>query len=94
MSLAGGGPPIGPLQVTARYRHRHRGAPATLIPTADGRAQLSFAEPQGATAAGQAVVFYQGEQVVGGGTLHQVIRSEAAASPFDALLQVAPAATR
>ena len=62
-----GTPPPAPRRVTARIRHRHRDAPATV--TADGvaRASVSFDEPQLAVAPGQAVVFYDGEDVIGGG---------------------------
>jgi len=62
-----GAPPEAPLRVTARIRHRHNDAPATVI--SDGRtaAHLTFDDPQMAITPGQAVVFYQGEEVVGGG---------------------------
>jgi tRNA-uridine 2-sulfurtransferase len=56
-----------PLRVTARIRHRHREAPARVTPLPDGRAALAFDEPQAAVAPGQAVVFYEGDVVVGGG---------------------------
>jgi tRNA-specific 2-thiouridylase len=61
-----GAAPAAPRRVTARIRHRHADAPATL--TASGTsAQLRFDDPQMAIAPGQAVVFYDGEDVVGGG---------------------------
>jgi tRNA-specific 2-thiouridylase len=59
--------PDGPIQVTARIRHRHQDAPAVVESTGDGTAHLTFAEPQTAITPGQAVVFYQGDDVVGGG---------------------------
>ena len=62
-----GTPPLEPRRVTARIRHRHRDAPATVTAEGDGRASLRFDEPQLAVAPGQAVVFYEGEDVVGGG---------------------------
>ncbi|MFI5177307.1 MAG: tRNA 2-thiouridine(34) synthase MnmA [Vicinamibacterales bacterium] len=65
-----GAPPAAPRRVTARIRHRHRDAPATV--TADGaHAHLEFDQPQVAIAPGQAVVFYDDEEVVGGGWIDQ-----------------------
>ena len=54
-------------RVTARIRHRHREAAASLDPIGADRVHVSFDEPQSAVAPGQAVVFYDGEVVVGGG---------------------------
>jgi tRNA-uridine 2-sulfurtransferase len=59
--------PVGPRRVTARIRHRHRDAPATLIADGPATAHLRFDDPQIAVTPGQAVVFYDGEEVVGGG---------------------------
>ncbi|MEG1988955.1 MAG: tRNA 2-thiouridine(34) synthase MnmA [Oscillibacter sp.] len=59
----------GPRQVTAKTRYSQREAAATVEPLAGGRVHVSFAEPQRAITAGQAVVFYDGEAVVGGGTI-------------------------
>ncbi|MDA1307196.1 MAG: tRNA 2-thiouridine(34) synthase MnmA, partial [Acidobacteria bacterium] len=59
--------PDGPIRVTARIRHRHQDAPATVESTGDAPAHLVFDEPQTAITPGQAVVFYQGDDVVGGG---------------------------
>jgi tRNA-specific 2-thiouridylase len=54
-------------RVTARIRHRHREAAATIEPLTGARVDVRFDEPQSAVAPGQAVVFYDGEVVVGGG---------------------------
>jgi tRNA-specific 2-thiouridylase len=62
-----GAAPEGPTRVTARIRHRHQDAPATVASTGDATAHLVFDDPQTAITPGQAVVFYQGEEVVGGG---------------------------
>lgn len=62
-----GAPPAGPAQVTARIRHRHRDAPALLTPGGADRASLRFDDAQLAVTPGQAVVFYDGEEVLGGG---------------------------
>lgn len=53
--------------VTARIRYGHQGAPAKLTKETDDQIRLEFTEPQRAIAPGQAVVFYQGEKVLGGG---------------------------
>jgi tRNA-uridine 2-sulfurtransferase len=54
-------------RVTARIRHRHLEAAASIDPLAGGRVRVTFDEPQSAVAPGQAVVMYDGDVVVGGG---------------------------
>jgi tRNA-specific 2-thiouridylase len=61
------GEPDGPLRVTAQIRHRHQAAPATVESIGNGRARLVFDAPQIAVTPGQAVVFYDGDIVLGGG---------------------------
>ena len=55
------------IPVTAQIRHRHAASPARVRALAGGRAELEFDTPQAAITPGQAVVFYDGEVVVGGG---------------------------
>jgi len=62
-----GEPPDGPRPLTARIRHRHHDAPAIVTPDGDARAAVTFSSPQLAVTPGQAVVFYDGEEVIGGG---------------------------
>jgi len=62
-----GAPPDAPRPLTARIRHRHHDAPAIVTPDGDARASIEFSSPQMAITPGQAVVFYDGEDVVGGG---------------------------
>ena len=62
-----GTPPSAPCQTTARIRHRHPDALATVEPLPGDRATVTFEEPQCAVAPGQAVVFYDGDIVLGGG---------------------------
>ena len=59
--------PIDWLGVTAQIRHRHAAAPARVRGTDEGRAELEFDAPQTAITPGQAVVFYHGDEVLGGG---------------------------
>jgi tRNA-specific 2-thiouridylase len=55
------------LRVTAKIRHRHTPAPASLIGAGDDLVRAVFDEPQRAVTPGQAAVFYQDDEVVGGG---------------------------
>ena len=67
--IAYDGAPKTPISVTARTRYHAKEAAATVTPLEDGTVQVVFAEPQRAVTAGQAVVLYDGEIVVGGGTI-------------------------
>ena len=62
-----GAPPPAAARLTARIRHRHPFAPATVDPLPDARVSVVFDAPQQAVAPGQAVVFYDGDTVLGGG---------------------------
>ena len=62
-----GAPPDEPRRVTARIRHRHADAPATVTPDTGDRAHVQFDTPQLAITPGQAVVFYDADEVIGGG---------------------------
>src|SRR5918993_876885 len=60
------------LRVSAQIRHRHAAAPARIRLNADTTrpdwtAEVEFDTPQTAITPGQAVVFYEGEEVLGGG---------------------------
>lgn len=55
------------IRVTAKIRHRHTPAPARLIGTGEDSVRAVFDEPQRAITPGQAAVFYQEDEVVGGG---------------------------
>ena len=61
--------PRGELRVTAKIRHGHAAAPAVVRPLGEGRVEVRFDEPQRAVTPGQSVVFYDGEQVIGGGII-------------------------
>jgi tRNA-specific 2-thiouridylase len=66
-------PPAGPLACTAKIRYRNAGTAATVTPLSDGGARVEFAEPQSAVTPGQAVVFYDGERVLGGGWIEEAL---------------------
>ena len=60
-------PPVEWRATAAQIRHRHAAAPGRVRALDDGRAELVFDEPQSAVTPGQAVVFYDGDVVLGGG---------------------------
>jgi tRNA-specific 2-thiouridylase len=59
--------PEGPVRIAAQIRHRHQAAPATVRVLGNAQAEVMFDTPQLAISPGQAVVFYDGDSVVGGG---------------------------
>ncbi|MBA4066169.1 MAG: tRNA 2-thiouridine(34) synthase MnmA [Isosphaera sp.] len=59
--------PAEPLPCVAKIRYRHAGVAATVRATPGGGAEVRFAEPQPAVTPGQAVAFYAGTRVLGGG---------------------------
>ena len=58
-----------PIRVKARVRYNQPEQPATVYPINGKELRVVFDEPQRAIAKGQAVVFYDGEYVLGGGTI-------------------------
>lgn len=67
-------PPHSPIPVDAKVRYRTPPVAATVqalpaAPDGGARATVTFANPVRAAAPGQAVVWYQGQRVVGGGTI-------------------------
>jgi tRNA-specific 2-thiouridylase len=68
-----GAPPGGPTVLKARVRYRHRESPALVSPERKGRVLVEFRKPQRAITPGQSVVFYRGDEVVGGGIIDTVL---------------------
>jgi len=62
-------PPESPVEASVRVRHRGREVAATVVPAREDRARILFHEEISAIAPGQAAVFYDGDVVLGGGTL-------------------------
>lgn len=60
--------------VQAKIRYKAEEAPAVVQPLAGGRVLVTFPEPQRAVTPGQAVVFYEGDLVLGGGTIEAGLR--------------------
>ena len=62
-----------PMEVEAKVRYRHTPQKATVYPEADGTIRVCFREPQRAITPGQSVVLYQGDLVIGSGTIREVL---------------------
>lgn len=59
----------GDMQVDAKIRYGAKEAAATIKPLDNGKVEVVFDTPQRAITPGQAVVFYNGDYVIGGGTI-------------------------
>ena len=57
------------MKVTAKIRYSHKGAPCEIREIGPDLVEVQFKEPQRAITPGQAVVFYDGDYVVGGGVI-------------------------
>ncbi len=73
----------GPLETVTKVRYKHDGTPATISQTADDRIEVRFHEGVSAIAPGQAAVFYEGNDVIGGGWIMKSFRQEADATPSE-----------
>lgn len=62
-----------PLHLMAKARSRMAEQPATVYPEGNGFIRVEFDQPQRALTPGQAVVLYDGDMVVGGGTITEVL---------------------
>ena len=67
-----GAAPEAAFACTARIRSRSPEVPARVAPGTAGRVRIVFQDPQRAIAPGQAVVFYDGDEVLGGGWIERV----------------------
>lgn len=66
--------PSEPIACTAKFRYRQPDVPVTVEMIDETTARVSFEQRVRAVTPGQAVVFYNGEQCLGGGTIDQVFR--------------------
>ena len=62
----------GPRPAAVRIRHASADVPAMIAPAPGGRVAVRFEVPPRAAAAGQAVAFYDGDVVLGGGVIEEV----------------------
>ena len=62
-----------PMRVTIKVRQSQNDQPGTVYPEANGFARVEFDTPQRAITPGQAVVLYDGDMVVGGGTITEAL---------------------
>lgn len=56
-------------EIQAKVRYGHKASPAVYHMLSDGKVSVTFVEPQRAFTRGQAVVLYDGDKVLGGGTI-------------------------
>jgi tRNA-specific 2-thiouridylase len=68
VSWVAGAPPAGPRELRVRVRHRHEGEVGTVRPS-EGGASIALSRPVRGVAPGQAAVFYEGDEVIGGGRI-------------------------
>jgi len=68
LNWVAGKPLLGPITAAAKIRYKSREAAANLFPKED-YANICFLEPQRAVTPGQAIVFYKGDEVLGGGII-------------------------
>jgi tRNA-specific 2-thiouridylase len=64
----------GELRAGVQIRYRSAAAPARVVPLPDRAARIHFDVPQRAIAPGQSVVLYDGDRVLGGGTIARALR--------------------
>ncbi len=61
---------------TAKFRYRQPDNEVEIYLTDDNKCKVMFKKPQKAVTPGQAVVFYDGEECLGGGMIDEIIRIE------------------
>lgn len=62
-------PPVGVIRADVKIRYRAPEVGAALEPVGGGRVRVLFDEPQKSVTPGQAAVFYEGDVLLGGGTI-------------------------
>jgi tRNA-specific 2-thiouridylase len=79
-------PPDTAFRASVRIRHRATPISATIRPLGERRWSVATDEPVWAAAPGQAAVFYDGEELLGGGRIEVPSRNEVPASPREPVL--------
>ncbi len=67
-------PADAPLGCEVKIRYRHAAAPAQVRASGERGVEIRFETPQSAITPGQAVVFYAGNRVLGGGWIERALR--------------------
>ena len=65
-----------PFSAKVKIRYNHPGAEALLSAKGENELEVKFKSPQKAITHGQAAVFYDGETVLGGGWIKEVINAK------------------
>jgi tRNA-specific 2-thiouridylase len=73
VTYVSGHPPAEPRPITAKIRYKAREVAAVLTPLPDARAHLVFESPLRDITPGQAVVFFDGDQILGGGIIEKAL---------------------
>jgi tRNA-specific 2-thiouridylase len=66
----------GPMEATTKIRYKDPGSESIISPLADGGIGVSFTHQVSGIAPGQSAVFYEGDDVVGGGIIHKGFQKE------------------
>lgn len=61
------------IEASCKIRYRHNPIPCRILPLADNRAEVHFGEREKSVTPGQAVVFYDGDAVLGGGWIDEAV---------------------
>jgi len=69
VSFISGKSPLQSLEVSAKIRYNSPEAEAVICPERENQLKVVFKKPQRAITPGQSVVFYQGEEIIGGGII-------------------------
>ena len=73
VNLVGRGELVEGMEVEAKVRYKDEAARAKLYPSGDSSVRVVFDKPKRAITPGQSVVFYDGEDLVGGGVIDAVL---------------------
>jgi tRNA-uridine 2-sulfurtransferase len=74
VSWIAGAAPVRPIRADVQIRYHHAAAAATVEPLGIDQAKVAFEVPQSAVTPGQAVVFFDGDEVAGGGWIEKSLR--------------------
>ncbi|PLR93760.1 tRNA 2-thiouridine(34) synthase MnmA [Bacillus sp. T33-2] len=74
ISWVSGKPVPGEFECTAKFRYRQPDSKVTVQLLGDNKARIVFKEPIRAVTPGQAVVFYNGHECLGGGTIDEIYK--------------------